>query len=525
MNASRRSGAQRHRISVIAPALLTLACFAQLATAQSRPNILFIYSDDHAYQAIGAYGSRINTTPHIDSLAQAGMRFDNCYVTNSICAPMRACVLTGKYSHVNGVTVNGITFDQSQPTLPVLLRDAGYQTALIGKWHLMGEPQIFDHAESLIGQGTYYNPTIITDGERIKYTGYTSHIVTDRAIEWLSKGRDQDKPFLLMYQHKSPHRPFDPEVKYLNLYDDRTIPEPPTLHEDYGLLGLAARQQDMTIVETMDERDLKFIFPNNLNDEQRTAWENAYGPKNTIFRQAQLSGRELVSWKYQRFIKDYLRCVKSLDDDIGRLLAYLDETGLADNTVVVYTSDQGFYLGEHGWFDKRWMYEQSLRSPLIVRWPGVAEPGTFNDDIVTPIDFAETFLEMAGANVPADMEGHSLVPLLKGQTPDDWRKTLYYHYYEYPGWHHVRRHYGVTDGRFKLIYFYEKDVNTWEMYDLKFDPFELNNIYDNPEYTKVRERLNTELERQRRELKVPEEDPPDSFRTFPVRTRPARRDG
>jgi len=518
---SQRVGAEFQR-GGFALMLCLLATVPSVGYADSRPNILFIYTDDHAYQAISAYGSRMNKTPHIDAIAQQGMRFDNCLVTNSICGPMRAGILTGKYSHANGVFVNGNQFDPAQTTMPRLLSSAGYQTALIGKWHLSDHPTIFDYYESLIGQGTYYNPTLIDNGKRVSYTGYTSHVITDRAINWLKNERDPDKPFLLMYQHKSPHRPFDPDIKYLTKFDDRIIPEPPYLLENYALRGEAIRQQDMTICETMNQRDLKFVFPSNLTDKQRAAWEKVYGPKNVAFRQAMLTGDDLVRWKYQRYIKDYLRCVQSLDDEVGRIMAYLDDAGLTDNTILIYTSDQGFFLGEHGWFDKRWMYEQSLRTPLIVRWPTTIEAGTFCDALVTPLDFAPTFLAAAGVDVPADMHGVSLMPLLAGKTPDDWRETVYYHYYEYPGWHYVRRHYGVTDGRFKLIHFYENDVDEWELYDLHFDPYEVSNLYENDVYTNVRKRLHGELKRLRRELDVPGEDPPKSFRDFPPRARPAR---
>lgn len=491
---------------------------------RSRPNILLIYTDDHTCQAISAYGSRINRTPNIDALALAGMRFDNCLVTNSICCPMRAAVLTGKYSHLNGVYTNRNRFDTQQPVFPRMLHDAGYETALIGKWHLKSEPDCFDHYEALIDQGPYYNPVLITNGERIKHTGYTTHIITDRALEWLAKRKDPSKPFLLMYQHKAPHRAWDPGPEYLTMYDDITIPEPPALLEDLSLRGTAARQQDMMIADTMDERDLKLITPPGLNDEQRALWEAAYGPKNLAFRQANLSGDDLVRWKYQRYIKDYLRCIAAVDDDLGRMLKYLDESGLADNTIVIYSSDQGMFVGEHGWFDKRFMYEPSLRTPLIVRWPGVVEPGSSCDAIVTPLDLTATFLEVAGVTVPPDLQGRSLMPHLTGKSPGDWRKSHYYHYYEYPAWHHVRRHYGVTDTRYKLIYFYESDVNEWELYDLKFDPFELTNLYDNPNYAKVRAEMTAELQRLRAELKVPAEDPPESFIDhFPPKTIPARK--
>jgi arylsulfatase A-like enzyme len=325
-----------------------------------------------------------------------------------------------------------------------------------------------------------------------------------------------------MYQHKGPHREWDPGPRYLHLYDDVTIPEPATLFEDYSLRGMAVRQQDMTIAESLWERDLKLKPPRNLNPEQLAAWNAAYEPQNTIFRNTLLTGDALVRWKYQRFVKDYLRCVAAVDDQIGRVLAYLDESGLAKNTVVIFNSDQGFYLGEHGWFDKRFMYEQSLRTPLLIRWPGVTAAGSVCEAIASNLDLASTFLEMAGLTPPADMQGRSLVPLLKGETPADWRKTFYYHYYEFPGAHCVRRHYGVTDGRTKLIHFYEKDVNEWELYDLYADPNEQTNFYDSPVYAQARERLMTELTRLRTELAVPETDPPDAGTyapTFRTRTK------
>jgi arylsulfatase A-like enzyme len=481
--------------------------FASTVRGADRPNILFVFTDDHAYQAISAYGSRINQTPNIDRIAREGMRFDNCYVTNSICGPMRAVILTGKYSHKNGFMVNGNRFDGGQQTFPKLLQKAGYQTAIVGKWHLGSEPTGFDYSEVLIGQGPYYNPPMRRNGERIEHIGYTTEIITDLALDWLKNKRDTSRPFMLMYQHKAPHRSWEPGPDYLTMYDDVQIPEPPTLFDDYQGRGKAAFQQDMTIAETMTARDLKLVPPTNLTEQQLEKWNAAYDPKNQAMREAELTGRELVRWKYQRYIKDYLRCVAAVDDQLGRVLDYLDETKLAGNTVVMYCSDQGFYLGEHGWFDKRWMYEQTLRTPFLVRWPGVVDPGRFNDDIVSPLDFAATFLELAGVDSPTDFQGRSLVPILKGNTPDDWRKTFYYHYYEYPGWHYVRRHYGVTDGRFKLIHFYEEDVDEWELYDLKFDADELTNLYDHSNYLRVQTRLHGELDRLRRKLDVPKIDP------------------
>jgi len=482
--------------------------------AGSRPNILFLYSDDHAYQAIGAYGSKINRTPNIDRIAREGMRFDECYVTNSICGPMRAVVLTGKYSHLNGMLTNSNEFDVAQPTFPKLLQTAGYQTAIIGKYHLGDRlaPEGFDYWEVLIGQGPYYNPPMRKIGheKRVEHTGYTTDIIADLALDWLRKGRDPSKPFLLMCQNKAPHRSWEPGPKHLALYDDVTIPEPPSLFETYEGRPAAVRTQDMTIAETMTDVDLKLKPPGRLTPEQRKAWDAAYEPKNKAFREANLTGKDLVRWKYQRYIKDYLRCIASVDDNVGRLLAYLDESGLAENTIVIYSSDQGFYLGEHGWFDKRWIYEESLRTPFIVRWPRVIAQGTTCETIVSPLDFAETFLEAAGVPIPADMQGRSLLPLFEGRTPADWRTTHYYHYYEFPGAHDVRRHYGVVDGRYKLIHFYEPDVHEWELIDLQANPGENRNYYDDPAHADARARLERELARLRALFRLPEEDPPAS---------------
>lgn len=500
-------------IRILTLLLVVASCFAfraQEASAQQakRPNILFIFTDDHAYQSIGAYGSKINKTPNIDRIARDGMLFNRCYVTNSICGPMRAVIQTGKYSHLNGFLVNGNKFDGNQQTFPKLLQKSGYQTAVIGKWHL-GEhmpPQGFDYSEVLIGQGPYYNPPMRRNGKHSKHVGYTTDIITDLALDWL-KRREADKPFMLMYQHKAPHRNWQPGPKHLNMYDDVQIPEPASLFDDYSGRGTPAKTQDMTIAETMTAYDLKLDPPRNLTPEQRKVWDAAYGPKNEAFRKANLSGKELVRWKYQRYIKDYLRCIASVDDNVGRMLDYLDDAGLADNTVVIYCSDQGFYLGEHGWFDKRWMYEESLRTPFMVRWPGKVKAGSVNNDIVSPLDFAQTFLDIAGAQQPSDMQGASLVPVLAGNTPSNWRKSFYYHYYEFPGWHDVRRHYGVTDGRYKLIRFYEPDVNEWELFDLKNDPTEMKSVYGQQDYQAVQTKLAAELNRLRTQYAVPSEDP------------------
>ncbi len=466
-----------------------------------RPNIIFMFTDDHASHAIGAYGSRINQTPNIDRLAKEGMLFSNCFCTNSICGPSRAVILTGKHSHLNGMATNRDRFDGSQQTFPKLMQKAGYQTAMIGKWHLKTDPTGFDFWNVLIGQGPYYNPPLKTPEGTVKHTGYTTDILTDVALDWLKTKRDESKPFVMMYQHKAPHRNWQPGPKHLNTYDDTTIPEPETLFDDYANRTSAAKTQTMTVARHLTPNDLKLTPPKNLTPEQLTEWKKAYDPKNEAFEKANLTGDDLVRWKYQRYMKDYLRCIASVDDNIGRVLDYLDESGLADNTIVIYSSDQGFYLGDHGWFDKRWMYEESLRMPFIVRWPGVTQPGSKNGDLVQNLDFAETFLDIASARIPSDMQGTSLVPLLKGQTPDDWRKSIYYHYYEFPGAHSVRKHYGVRTKRHKLIHYY--NIDEWELFDLKKDPNELKSVYGDPAYTDIQKRLETKLGRLRKRYQVP----------------------
>jgi arylsulfatase A-like enzyme len=485
--------------------LLSLALAGCGRDREARPNIIFVFTDDHASHAISAYGSRINQTPNIDRLADEGMLFRNAFVTNSICAPSRAVILTGKHSHLNGIFTNRERFDSAQVTFPKLLQQAGYQTAIVGKWHLKSAPTGFDYWEVLPGQGDYYNPRFRTHGDTVRYTGYVTDIITDRALDWLQNARDSDKPFMLMYQHKAPHRRWQPGPEHLTLYDDATIPEPPTLFDDYEGRTSAAKTQEMTIAQHMYDEDLKLVAPAQLNEEQLERWNAAYGPKNEAFENAGLSGDDLVRWKYQRYIKDYLRTIASVDDNLGRVLDYLDEAGLAENTVVIYSSDQGFYLGDHGWYDKRWMYEESLRMPFIVRWPGVVQPGSENSDLVQNLDFAETFLEMAGVDVPADMQGTSLVPLLQGRTPADWRDAIYYHYWEYPAWHMVRRHYGVRTQRYKLIYYYE--IDEWELFDLENDPDELSSVYADSEYAEIVADLKARLAQMRADYRVPEEDP------------------
>jgi arylsulfatase A-like enzyme len=477
-----------------------------------RPNILFIFADDHAYQAISAYGDprKLNETPNIDRIGREGMRFERCVVPNSICGPSRATVLTGKYSHTNGFYNNtNSRFDGTQTTFPKLLRDSGYQTAIIGKWHLVSDPTGFAYWEILPGQGVYYNPPMIRNGERVKHDGYVTDVITERCLELL-RNRDRSKPFLLMCHHKAPHREWEPNLKYLGHDGDRKYPEPATLFDDYAGRGKAEHEQDMTIARTMHEKDLKFVAPPQLTDEQRAVWNADYEPRNDAFRKADLHGADLVRWKYNRYLHDYLACIASVDESVGRLLKFLDDEGLAQNTIVVYAADQGFYVGEHGWFDKRWIFEESLRTPLLVRWPGVVKPGSVNRDLVSNLDFAETFLEAAGVAIPAEMQGASLVPLLKGQTPATWRQSFYYHYYEFPGPHNVARHYGVVDQRYKLVHFYEPQFDYWELFDLHTDPRELKSVYEAPEYAAIRRQLETELAQLRQELKVPDPDPEET---------------
>ena len=487
----------------------------------TKPNIVFIFSDDHAWQAIGAYGEarKLIETPNIDRIAREGMRFDRCLVPNSICGPSRATVLTAKYSHANGFYNNtNSKFDGSQPTFPKLLRGTGYQTAIVGKWHLVSDPTGFDYWHILPGQGVYYNPPMIENGKRVKHEGYVSDIITDLSLDWLKK-RDPAKPFLLMVHHKAPHREWEPALRHLGHDADRKYPDPDTLFDDYTGRGKAEHEQDMTIAKTMNAKDLKLVPPPQLTAEQRRAWDAYYEPRNEAFRTANPTGKDLVRWKYNRYLHDYLGCIKGVDENVGRLLRYLDEAGLAENTLVVYSSDQGFYLGEHGWFDKRWIFEESLRTPLLIRWPKVVAPARVNNDMTSNLDFAETFLEAGGVPIPGGMQGRSLLPLLKGQTPADWRKSFYYHYYEYPGPHKVHRHYGVVTERYKLVHFYEPETNYWELFDLKKDPHELRSLYGQVDYASIQKELEDKLARLRRELNVPDPDPPETI----IKPRPPRR--
>jgi arylsulfatase A-like enzyme len=485
-----------------------------LAAAEpSKPNILFLFSDDLTCQAISAYGDKrkLLETPNMDRIGREGMRFDRCLVTNSICGPSRATILTGKYSHLNGFYNNSNSrFDNTQQTFPKLLQGAGYSTAIIGKWHLMTEPKGFDHSHILPGQGVYYNPPMFRDGVPVKHTGYVTDIITDLSIDWL-KNRDKSKPFMLMTQHKAPHREWAPATRHLGWDKDRKYPEPETLFDDFAGRSKAVSDHDMGLDRTFTDVDAKFRPDPNMNPEQLKEWNAYYEPRNAAFREAKLKGKDLVRWRYQRYMHDYLACVKAVDENVGRMLQYLDESGLAENTVVICSSDQGFYLGEHGWFDKRWIFEESLRTPLLVRWPGVTKPGSVNRDITSLLDFGETFLDIAGVKIPADMQGRSLVPLCQGSTPADWRKSLYYHYYEFPVPHRVRPHYGVITDRYKLVHYYKPDVNDWELLDREKDPLEVKNFYNDPAYAQTAKELHAELDRLRKEVKETDEPPRAAF--------------
>lgn len=503
-------------------ASLVILAAATISLAADRPNILFIFTDDHAPHAIGAYGGilkDVNPTPNIDKLAKEGMLFRNSFCTNSICGPSRAVIQTGKHSHINGFMHNGNNFDGSQQTFPKLLQKAGYKTAIIGKWHLKSNPQGFDYWRVLPGQGDYYNPFLLSADGRKQIEGYCTEIVTDLAIDWLKENKSSDQPFMLMCQHKAPHRCWMPPLEHLTLYDDIDIPEPDTLFAKHEDNASPARWQEMEIdrhmhthydlfVQPTDDwkpRDIKATDRSGVRNmgrmtaEQLKKWNAAYKPKNDAFRKAKLTGEDLVRWKYQRYMKNYLRCVRGADDSVGRLMAYLKESGLEENTIVIYSSDQGFYLGDRGWYDKRWMYEESFKMPFIVKWPGVVKAGAENTDLIQNLDYAETFLELAGAKIPDDMQGRSLVPLFKGETPTDWRDSLYYHYYEYPSVHMVARHNGVRTGRYKLAHYYQ--FGEWEMFDLKNDPGETKNLYGDPKYADKQAELTKELERLQKHYK------------------------
>jgi arylsulfatase A-like enzyme len=499
---------------------LTLAFLLALAAAaqgqDQRPNIIFMMADDHAFQALSAYSDKLIETPNIDRLAKEGMRFDNASVTNSICAPSRAVILTGKHSHLNGKIDNISPFDTTNLTFPQILQAAGYQTAMFGKLHFGNNPKGFDEFMILPGQGHYYNPDFITARGDTAIEGYVTDIITDLTLDWLDNRRRPEQPFLLMYLHKAPHREWFAAERHYPEFLQKTFPAPPTLFDDYAGRS-AASVAEMNLLAHMNWTGDSKLYPElvqelgledflgwgtqalmenleRMTPAQRQAWEAAYRPMNEAFRQQFPSMDEtaLMHWRYQRYMQDYLATIAGLDENVGRLLDYLDENGLTENTIVVYTSDQGFYLGEHGWFDKRFMYEESFRTPLLMRWPGAIAPGSQCGEMVQNLDFAQTFLDAAGLPLPEDMQGESLLPLVQGQT-DAWgREAVYYHYYEYPGVHAVRRHYGIATKDWKLIRFYY-DIEAWELYDRRNDPHELHNLYGDPAYAATAAALKQQL--------------------------------
>ncbi|WP_430972788.1 sulfatase family protein [Sunxiuqinia rutila] len=502
-----------------------LASFAAGCTSSApkeekpeKPNIIFIMTDDHSFQTLSAYDNRFIQTPGLDRIANEGVTFTNSFVANSICAPSRAVMLTGKHSHANGQRDNSDTFDGNQQTFPKLLQQAGYETALIGKWHLRSQPTGFDHWNILPGQGSYYNPDFIDENGTTRYDGYVTDVITDFSTDWLDQ-RDKDKPFCLLVHHKAVHRVWMPPTKYLNEFKDQKFPLPDNFYDDYEG-RTAAAGQEMSIINDMDvvydlkmldeEGDIKSPYRSyyekgaysRMTDEQRAAWDAVYDPIIEDFKARNLSGKELAEWKYNRYMQDYLACVKSLDDNVGRLLKYLDDNGLAENTLVVYTSDQGFYMGEHGWFDKRFMYEESFRTPLLMRFPKGYEAKIKVDELVQNIDYAPTFLDLAGVAIPEDIQGESLVSLVDGGQTAEWRDGLYYHYYEYPGEHAVKRHYGIRTDRYKLIHFYN-DIDEWELYDLENDPSEMNNLYGKAEYEELADKLKVELQKLQEQYEDP----------------------
>jgi len=487
------------------------------SAATKRPNIIFMMADDHAYQAISAYSNHLIETPNIDRIAKNGMLFTNASVTNSICAPSRATILTGKHTHMHGKIDNRFPFDTTQVTFPQILQDAGYQTAMFGKLHFGNSPKGIDEFKILPGQGNYYNPKFITNEGDTTITGYVTDIITDLTIDWLDNRREEEKPFTLFYLHKAPHRAWLPAERHYKEFISKTFVEPPTLFDDYSNRGSAAKEAEMNLLKHMHWAIDSKLHPDimeelnitetsdwgvpayhnrmgRMTEEQRNAWSAVYGPMNEEFKKMypEMDEEALMKWRYQRYMQDYLGCIKAVDENVGRLLDHLEKNNLLENTLIVYTSDQGFYLGEHGWFDKRFIYDESFKTPLMVSWPGVVEAGTTSDIMVQNLDFAQTLLEAAGLTPPADMQGESLLPILKGELENWERDAVYYHYYEYPAVHMVKRHYGIVTREFKLAHFYY-DVDEWELYDRLNDPNEMNNVYDDPKYADTVKKLKEEL--------------------------------
>jgi arylsulfatase A-like enzyme len=465
--------------------------FTDMAVAgRAKPNIVFIFSDDHAIQTIGAYEGRLaefcrqhGVTPHIDALAKQGGLFPNSFCGNSVCSPSRAAVMTGLHGHANGVPMLNMGIKPGAWTFPQGLRDAGYQSAVIGKWHLGTKPLDFDHWQVLPVQGDYEDPAFETRDRTFTRAGYATDVITEMALEWLDR-RDLERPFYLAIHHKAPHLETLPPPRYYRWLDDVVIPEPSTLFDDYAHRSSAPRDQRMTIAAGLQlKRDLKV--------GAEYARHPGFTARNAEFKRLKLQGKDLVRWKYQTFLKDYLRCVKAVDDSVGRLSTVLEQEGIADNTIVIYSSDQGFYLGEHGWFDKRWIYEESIHMPFIIRWPGVVAPGTCFPEFIQNIDYAPTFIEMARGRQPEGLHGRSFVPILRGHARPNWRRSVYYHYYD-PGMGMTRnRHFGVRTQRYTLAHFYQR--GEWELFDNVNDPQQLRSVYDDPEYAEALAQTKQEL--------------------------------
>jgi arylsulfatase A-like enzyme len=512
-------------LSALFLAILIIPSCNQQEEIDLPPNIIFIMSDDHAYQAISAYSDKLIKTPNIDRIAGEGMLFTNASVTNSICAPSRATILTGKHTHIHGKIDNLFPFDTSNITFPQILHKHGYQTAMFGKLHFGNNPRGFDEFMILPGQGHYYNPDFITNKGDTTIQGYVTDIITDLTLDWLENRRENEKPFMLFYLHKAPHREWFPAPRHYKEFTKMTFPEPVTLFDNYEGRGTAAREAEMNLLTHMTVSADNKIYPelarelgveelsewgfnifkskySRFTEEQKKEWDAIYGPINDAFAEAYptMNDSAFMRWKYQRYMQDYLGCIASVDENVGRLLNYLEENNLSENTMVVYTSDQGFYLGEHGWFDKRFIYDESFKTPLLIRWPERIDPGSVTDEMVQNLDFAQTFLEAAGIEAPEDMQGESLMPLLEGNTTNWTRDAVYYHYYQYPGFHMVKRHYGIVTKSYKLAHFYY-DTDEWELYDRRNDPLELNNVYDDPAYDDVVTELTGRLEKMREKYK------------------------
>ena len=489
-----------HKTCILLTFLVIItSCISEKRTPLKKPNIIYIMADDLTTQAISAYGGiykDIAPTPNIDKVAKEGMLFQDVLVTNSICGPSRAAILTGNYSNLNGYYKNesGGKFDDSKWTFPQEFQKSGYKTALFGKWHLGTEPVGFDtfkYHNASGQQGNYWNPLYNDNGKNVKEKGYATNLSTDFALNWLDAKEMSNEPFLMVLQYKAPHRPWHPDTKYEKLWDDIEMPYPSTFNDTYKGREKTAGDTEMTM-EYFSRRDMKLERPKNLKRKERIQWD-FYGAKaGEIVQPKGMSDEEGKKWRYQNYIKDYLACVKSVDDNIGRVLTYLKENNLEDNTIIIVTSDQGFYLGDHGFFDKRFIYEESLRMPFMVKYPERIKAGSVNEDIITNIDFAPTLLELAGITTTQKMQGTSFVPVLEGNTPKDWQDAMYYHYYEFPFWHHVQPHYGIRTQKYTLAHFYY-NIDVWELYDLEKDPNQMNNIYNDPNYASTITELKVKL--------------------------------